>query len=271
MKRVNTVPKDALQFLDGRQLRRFGIPAEARITISELTSDRPIKAHRDYGAAKSGDPAAAVRLVRDLIKSETLDAARQRFGQVAIYVPVIAVEQSGHNAIPFMLAHHFASSIGSRVAEDIMQVNRAHHTGARAMERVAVRAVFDGPVEKNGRYVLVDDVTVMGSTLADLANHIQVNGGKVVGAVTLANAGRSGVLTAPQALVRQIEERFGDAIREIFGIEPASLTADEAAYIFNFRDADAIRARFAAALRERVERLRAKGILADEDDGEEVG
>ena len=165
-----------------------------------------------------------------------------------------------------MLAHHFASSAGGRVAENILQVNRAHHTGARAMERVAVRAVFDGPVEKDGRYVLVDDVTVMGSTLADLANHIQANGGKVVGAVTLANAGRSGVLTAPNALIHQIEKRFGDAVREIFGIDPASLTADEATYIFNFRDADAIRARFAAALRERVERLRAKGILADEDD-----
>jgi len=83
-----------------------------------------------------------------------------------------------------------------------------------------------------------------------------------------ANAGRSGVLTAPKALVRQIEGRFGDAIREIFGIEPTSLTADEGAYIFNFRDADAIRARFAAALRERVERLRAKGIQASEDNGE---
>jgi hypothetical protein len=75
-------------------------------------------------------------------------------------------------------------------------------------------------------------------------------------------------LTAPNALVRQIERRFGDAVREIFGIDPASLTTDEATYIFNFRDADAIRARFAAALRERVERLRAKGIQASEDDGD---
>jgi hypothetical protein len=261
------VPESVLPFVGARQMRGFGVPTEAR-SISELKSDQPIKAHRDYRAAKSGDPVAAVRLVRDLIKPETLDAARDRFGLDAIYVPVIAVEQSGHNAIPFMLAHHLASSAGGRVAEDILQVNRAHHTGARAMERVAVRAIFDGPVERDGRYVLVDDVTVMGSTLADLANHIQANGGHVVGAVTLANAGRSGVLTAPKALVRQIERRFGDAIREIFGIDPASLTADEATYIFNFRDADAIRARFTAALRERVERLRAKGIQAGEDNGE---
>lgn len=264
------MPEDALPFIGGRQIRGFGLPTEPTATISEFRSDQPIKTHRDYGAAKSGDPAAAVRLVRDLIKPETLDAARERFGPAAIYAPVIAVEQNGHNAIPFMLAHHFASSAGGRVAEDILQVNRAHHTGARAMERVAVRAVFDGPVERDGRYVLVDDVTVMGSTLADLANHIQANGGNVVGAVTLANAGRSGVLTAPKALVRQIEKRFGDAVREIFGIDPASLTADEAKYIFNFRDADAIRARFAAALRERVERLRAKGIYLNEDD-DEVG
>jgi hypothetical protein len=254
--------------MGGRLMRHFGIPAEAGGTISEFRSDQPVKAHPDYRAAKAGDPAAAARLVRDLVKPETLDAARDRFGPRAVYIPVIALEQNGHNAIPFMLAHHFASSANARVAEDVMQVNRAHHTGARAMERVAVRAVFEGPVERDGRHVLVDDVTVMGSTLADLGNHVQAEGGIVIGAVTLANASRSGVLAAPKTLVRQIEARFGDAVREIFAIEPASLTADEATYIFNFRNADALGARFAAALRERVERLRAKGIQADEDDGE---
>jgi orotate phosphoribosyltransferase len=59
------------------------------------------------------------------------------------------------------------------------------------MERIANRAVFDGEVTPGGRYVLVDDVTVMGSTLADLANHIQRNGGDVIGAVVLVNAARS--------------------------------------------------------------------------------
>src|SRR5713101_372601 len=81
---ANTVAKNAVQFTGDRQLRRFGIPDEATATISELMSDQPIKAHRDYSAAKSGDPAAAARLVRDLIKPETLDAARERFGAGAI-------------------------------------------------------------------------------------------------------------------------------------------------------------------------------------------
>lgn len=39
--------------------------------------------------------------------------------------------------------------------------------------------------------MLVDDVTSMGSTLAELANYLLLNGGKVVGTLLLVNAGRS--------------------------------------------------------------------------------
>ncbi len=53
------MPEDALPFIGGRQIRRFGLPTEPTATISEFRSDQPIKTHRDYGAAKSGDPAAA--------------------------------------------------------------------------------------------------------------------------------------------------------------------------------------------------------------------
>jgi hypothetical protein len=52
------------------------------------------------------------------------------------------------------------------------------------------------------------------------------------------------------------------AKERIFGIAPAALTADEATYILDFRDADALRDRAAAALVERKARLCAKGIGA---------
>jgi hypothetical protein len=78
--------------------------------------------------------------------------------------------------------------------------------------------------------------------------------------VTLVNAGRSRVMTAPKTVVREIERRFGNEVRELFHLDPVNLTADEAQYFLNFRDADAVRTRRLAAERERNDRLRSKGI-----------
>lgn len=60
--------------------------------------------------------------------------------------------------------------------------------------------------------------------------------------------------------ISEIERRYGDEIKTLFGIEPASLTHNEATYILGFRDADAIRNRAAKAEGQRSERLRTKGI-----------
>lgn len=56
-----------------------------------------------------------------------------------------------------------------------------------------------------------------------------------------------------------VETRFGNVIREEFGIEPAALTSAEAAYIANFRDADSLRDRIAKARQEARERDRPEG------------
>lgn len=71
---------------------------------------------------------------------------------------------------------------------DIVQISRVFHTGADPMERMATRAEFEGLVTPGAPYVLVDDVTTMGGTLAELSNFIQINGGKVLGVVVLVNA-----------------------------------------------------------------------------------
>ena len=61
-------------------------------------------------------------------------------------------------------------------------------------------------------------------------------------------------------VIAALEKRYGDAIREIFGIDPATLTAEEARYLIGFRSADEIRNRSLAAKQETDRRLRAKGI-----------
>jgi hypothetical protein len=132
------------------------------------------------------------------------------------------------------------------------------------MQRLIAPSEFTGTVEIGAQYVLVDDVSTMGWTLADLANYVLMNGGQVVGSVVLVNAARSGkVIPAPKT-VELLERRFGDEIRTTFGIEPTALTREEAQYLIGFRTADELRNRAAAAKQARIERLRSKGIRSEE-------
>lgn len=241
--------------------RAQAIPKAAGKPIYTFVNDSPLKAHADYKAAKSGDYEAAARLVRDLVKPENLEAARQQLGTGVVFVPAVAVEASGQNQIPRMLAEYYAAEIGASTSVgEIFQTSKAYHTGAGPMERLIARPTFGGAVETGTKYVLVDDVTTMGGTLAEMAHHIQSGGGEVVGIVALVNAGRSATMMPSKLQITAIERRYGDEIRRLFGIEPAALTRDEATYILGFRDAGGLRNRAATAERQRGERLRARGI-----------
>jgi N12 class adenine-specific DNA methylase/uncharacterized protein YcbK (DUF882 family)/predicted RNA methylase len=249
---------------DARAPRTAGIPREA-VSINRFRNDNPFKAHPDYKAAKAGDPDAAMRLVADLVNDDMLGAAEQ-LGADVVYVPVHAEEQSGRNQIPNALAVQLANRAGAAIDDEIVQVNRAHHTGAKPMERIMVRPQFDGPVQPR-RHVIVDDVSVMASTIAELANHIQAGGGEVVGIATLVNASREGVFLPKRNDVNKLKERFGDQLTQNLGIDAGALTADEARYILGFRNADELGNRLAKARQERIDRLHARSAQFSLPDG----
>src|SRR5690554_4878207 len=58
------------------------------------------------------------------------------------------------------------------VGRIISKLQRVFHTGADPMERLRLRPSFEGAVKSGAHYVLVDDVTSMGGTLAELANYL---------------------------------------------------------------------------------------------------
>ncbi|PVE43155.1 hypothetical protein H663_009045 [Limnohabitans planktonicus II-D5] len=60
--------------------------------------------------------------------------------------------------------------------------------------------------------------------------------------------------------VRLIKERFDDKFTQVFGVEHAAFTANEAQDIAGFRSTDTLRNRRAAAEQEIDRRLRSKGI-----------
>jgi len=182
-----------------------------------------------------------------------------RYPPGCITVAPHAVEASGDNAIPEVFALLIAAICDARRDRGIVQLNKVFHTGADPMQRLIARPQFGGTVEPGAAYVLVDDVTTMGGTLADLADHLRAGGATVVGAVVLASASRTGRLMPNKADIRRLRERHGDAIRDILGIETDALTADEARYLVGFRTPDELRSRAAKAQEERDRRLRARG------------
>lgn len=205
-------------------IRSWGFPPRI-VPMSLFQQDRALKAHPAYRQAKAGDK-----------------------------------EATGDNAIPQTLAAVCAAISQGQVDTEIVQSDRVYHTGADPMERMAARAQFQGRVVSGAEYVLVDDVTKLGGTLAELCNFIQVLGGIVKDVVVLVNAGRNPALVSGRKFVRLIEERFDDEFKKIFGIEPSALTANEAQYLAGFKSVDAIRNRLAAAEQEIDRRLRSKGI-----------
>lgn len=260
-------PADALLSRASSQTanqRTTGFDKASGTVIADFKNDNPLKAHVDYKAAKSGDVDAAARLVQALVKPESLEAAKDVFGDGVIYVPVHAEEASGRNKIPDALAAHYAANAGGEFGAGIMQANRAYHTGASAMERLLARAGFSGKIDPGRRYVLVDDVTTMGSTLADLASYIRGQGGEVAGSVVLVNAARSGKMIPESKTIKELEARHGQEIRKLFGVDPSALTWSESQYLLGFRTTDELRNRVAKARSERSARLLAKGVSEPE-------
>ncbi len=227
--------------------------------LALLDKDLQLKAHVAYPRAKAGDEAAALDLLLDMAVA-WLYEQRARFAPGLLYVAPHAQEATGDNAIPQALAAVCAAVWGGKAEIGIVQSDRVYHTGADAMERMAARAQFVGTVQPGERYVLGDDVTSLGGTLAELANYIQHGGGKIKDVVVLVNAGRNPALVPQPKNVQLLKRRFGDEIFNIFGIKPEALTANEAQYLVGFRSVDEIRNRLAAARQEIDRRLRSKGI-----------
>lgn len=212
--------------------RKYGFSPHIETPLFAYTSDSDLKKHPSYKAAKAGDIAAAIQLVSDLAVSFIYEH-RHKFSSNPIFVAPHAKEASGDNAIPQVLAEVCALVSGVKSDQEIVQTTRVFHTGADPMERMSLRAQFEGPVEPNG---------------------------EVINAFVLVNAGRTPKFKPDVKTIELLEKRFGNEITEIFDITPAALTANEAQYLVGFRTADEIRNRLAKAREETDRRLRSKGI-----------
>jgi adenine/guanine phosphoribosyltransferase-like PRPP-binding protein len=149
-------------------------------------SETSVKKHPRYKEAKSGDSEAAYELVQATINDGQVEKLRILLnGRKPLLASAHAYESEGVNAIPEVFADELAQRLGLVVDSGIIQTNVVAHTGANDFGRLARQPVFEGAVVPEQEYVLVDDFVGMGGTLANLRGYIEVQGGKVIGAVTL--------------------------------------------------------------------------------------
>ena len=240
------------------ETRYLPIPEDI-LVFSIFESDSFLKPHPDYRKAKAGNFRSALNLISDFVWAE-INQHKNRFSKDSIFVSPFARESTGDNAIPQVMAEVFALVCGATADRGLVQITKVYHTGADPMERMALRPEFAGPVVRGANYVLLDDVVSLGGTLAELAHYIQINGGIVRDIAVIVNAGRNKSLSPDIKTLRTLNERFGNEIIEIFGIDINALTANEAQYLVGFRSSDEIRNRLAKAKKESNLRLRSKGI-----------
>ena len=223
-----------------------------------LASERETLSHPEYAAAKSGDAAAAARLVHALVKQEDFVGVRQLLDGKEDDQPVLvsahAYERDGYNAIPVALAHLMSERLGVPFDPNIVQTNIVGHTGADGYGRLARQATFGGDLMPGRTYIMVDDFIGQGGTLANLRGWIKNNGGTVVHAVGLTGKPYSARLKPSQEQLDELREKHGPDFEhwwgEHFGHTFDCLTQSEARYLARSPDADTIRDRLAAAMRE---------------------
>jgi adenine/guanine phosphoribosyltransferase-like PRPP-binding protein len=105
------------------------------------------------------------------------------------------LESEGVNEIPAALAERLSAWLGLPITESIVQSNTVGYTGASGFQRLANQALFEGQVERDRNYLLVDDFIGQGGTLANLIGYVEAAGGHALGATVL-----TGNLARPSCL-----------------------------------------------------------------------
>ena len=148
-----------------------------------------------------------------------------------------------------------ADELGRRMAvkvdSSIVQTNFVGHTGADGFKRLSAQAAFDGTVDPDVEYILVDDFIGQGGTLANLKGFIETNGGKVVGATVLTGKPYSAKIAPSRDQLALLRNKHGHELedwwQDRFGHTFDCLTQSEARYLERSADVDTIRDRIVAA------------------------
>lgn len=192
---------------------------------------------------KAGNEEAAVELVDKLVDDKIVSQLANQYPN-AIVVPIPSMETADKkpNAIPLAYARKFEKA-GLQIADDIIEIDSAHHTGKKSFKRVVNRPHFDGTIEQGREYIIVDDVFAMGGTINSMRNFIEDKGGKVVAVSTLTpSVENSKILAITDENLNSLKsiDQKGDLLNAIRKLDIAenfeALTDPIGKYIVNNRE-----------------------------------
>lgn len=200
--------------------------------------------------AKAGDAEAADQLVSAVFNPNKF----KQFGldhPNALIVPVAAKERTGHNQLPIQFAKHVARASGLKVSDTIYQSVKANHTGASKLDRFLSIPKFDGEVEPDREYIILDDHATQGGTLNALRTYIQRKGGYVVGMATIDSSAGGTNLEATQKQLQALRKldpdgELEDAIKEHYGYPRGfeDLTSNQARFLTTKGNAEEVMEHF---------------------------
>jgi hypothetical protein len=221
--------------------------------VIATTEEKRVKSHRCYADAKSGDPLAAAVLVRDICDADYLArlASVFDFARKPCVAAVHAEEAFGRNQIAQALSTFIANQFDIDIESNIVQANIVNHTGANGFERLASQALFEGEVDRERSYIMVDDFIGQGGTLANFRGHITSLGGVVLGGTALTGKPFSAKIALAVQTLAALRDKHGSSLedwwQERFGFGFDCLTESEARYLINSPDAYTIRDRIVEA------------------------
>ena len=208
------------------------------VSYQEMINNRELQIE-----GKAGNEEAAVQLVDKLVNDNIISQLVEKYPN-AIVAPVPSMETADKkpNAIPLAYARKFEKA-GLKIAEDIIEIDSAHHTGKKAFKRVVNRPHFDGTIENGKEYIIVDDVYAMGGTINSMKNFIEDKGGIVVAVSTLTpSVENSKILAITDENLNSLKslDQKGDLLNAIRKLDIAenfeALTDPIGKYIVNNRE-----------------------------------
>ncbi|MDR1920265.1 MAG: phosphoribosyltransferase [Candidatus Adiutrix sp.] len=224
--------------------------------VMVMTTIAKMKEHADYTAAKCGDMDAAVRLISDIATGRNQHKKIQYLAQKypdAIISAVYTMEHGNANQIPQKLASYIGIKAGLAVDTDIVQLAKSGRTGEDIIYRLACRPKFTGNIQAGRRYIIVDDVVTMGTTLNEQRQYIEQMGGHVVAFVCAATAQFSHNIALSEKTKKKIIEHplNSELLKfledtDIYGGHYESLTESEARAVLKIKNFDAARNRIFA-------------------------
>jgi hypothetical protein len=213
--------------------------------VAVHTDGQTLKSHPDYLAAKNGDLKAARRVVSDTFKPGKIAGLVQAAKSSIDYVvPVQQLDPEARwNALPLAFAKAAARELGARVVPFVVQDNIVSHTSADSATRLTNQPSFSGTVPK-GKFLIVDDVVTLGSTLANLRGYIEHKGGQVVMASSIISGIFATRIAPDPGLVSSIKRRFPNELGifpEKLGFPVDCLTNREGNFVYGLANLESIR------------------------------